>query len=307
MELQEENPSELNKLKIRLTKLTKQIQFILDNTGETETDQLESSRRLKQARNERAEIVAKIVEIESKRHQIQRMPTEDDIRLLLVNLEEILQGVANGNEPENSGTLREIIELLTASRIEIEQMGERRAGHGWLRARFHLRLIKTCLAKTGFGLNTEETDGREIAVDIRAETIAEKHITRAKELYDSGMLITAIAEELGIERHQVTQALAIWHARNGASPPLDGRSRRALVPQKLLEPPIFQTIADQVKELYDKEFLIEEIAEKVKRTRDTVRAALKFWFESQGLPMPDGRNRRKSLPKKNRHKCASEG
>ena len=69
--------------------------------------------------------------------------------------------------------------------------------------------------------------------DYRAPVVAERHIEQIKELYNAGMLITAIAVKLGIDRHQVTAAIRIWHERNGLPVPEDGRSRRATVPQRL--------------------------------------------------------------------------
>ena len=66
--------------------------------------------------------------------------------------------------------------------------------------------------------------------------------------------------------------------------------------------PVFQAIAEEVKRLYDDGRLIVEIAEQVKRTRDTVMAALEYWYKSHGQSMPDGRNRRKTLAIKNRSK-----
>jgi len=229
-------------------------------------------------------------------------PSEEEFCHTLTQLDEILIVAAGGAIPEDAGTFREIPELLTGERIEIEQMGENEPHCGWLRARFRLRLLETCSSRLGRSFQANEVTPREIVIDIRDETIAEKHVQAVTELYDGGMLVTAIANKLGIERHQVTDAIKISRERNGEPPPEDGRVRRALVPNKLLSTPVFQAIAEEVKQLLDQDLLVEEIAERVGRNRDTVRASLRFWYETHGQIMPDLRHRRKTLSIKNRPK-----
>lgn len=51
-------------------------------------------------------------------------------------------------------------------------------------------------------------------------------------------------------------------------------------------------------ELYNQGMLIGEIAERLDVHPATVTSSIKFWHESRGLPVPDGRTRRKSLKKK---------
>ena len=41
--------------------------------------------------------------------------------------------------------------------------------------------------------------------------------------------------------------------------------------------------------------LLQEIATQLKTHRDQVTKAIRYWYESRGLPVPDGRERRKSL------------
>jgi len=213
----------------------------------------------------------------------------------------MLIDAALGKEPADHGVLRTLLELFTGGEIVIEQMGERKACRGWLQARFQLHVIETCGARLDLNIGGHSSD-REIVVEIREPTVAERQINEVKELYDQGMLVTAIGEKLGIDRHQVTAGLRIWHERHGGTPPEDGRVRRAKVSDKLLKPPVFQQIADECKRLLDEGLLIEEIATRVGRIGDTVRSALRYWHEQRGLIMPDMRNRRKTLGIKNRPK-----
>ncbi len=286
----------------RYAKLTRAIEFTLDNPGETEADRIESKRRLNHQRAERSRMGAEIARMKEAQNRPNRAPVEDEFRKVLGELETVLLNAASGQPPENAGAFRQILELLTDGRMVVEQMGERRACHGWLRVRIPLRLLKVCAERLSLAPPRSEETEREIVVDIRDETIAEAHMDRIIELYHQRVLVTAIAEQLGIDRHQVAEAVRLWHERNGMPPPLDGRSRRASVPDKLLQPPMFQRIAEEVKKLYDEGLLIEDISERVGRDRGTVRSALRYWFTSHNEPMPDMRNRRKTLSVKNRPK-----
>jgi hypothetical protein len=48
-------------------------------------------------------------------------------------------------------------------------------------------------------------------------------------------------------------------------------------------------------ELYREDMLLQDIAAKLKCDRNTVTQAIRYWHTSRGLPVPDGRTRRKSL------------
>jgi len=121
-------------------------------------------------------------------------------------------------------------------------------------------------------------------------------------LFRRDIFYSDIADKLGVDRHLVKDAVEEWHRRNGLPPPADGRTRRGELPRHNREAPLFERIARTAKELYDEGKLMEEIAAELKCDRTTVRSALKFWHESRGLTMTDGRNRRKSLAVKNRPK-----
>jgi len=292
--------SRITSLRAHRDRLTRQIEFVLQNAGISEDDRQESTTRLQALRAERATIAADLSILEAAASRPVIVPGEEEVAGMLEELEQILVRAAVGNDPEDAGMVRTILELLTGGRIEIVQGPVKAKRRGWVIARFRLRLLCTSLTRLQSGVLMDEDLGTEMTVEIRNDTIAEQFADRVHELAEQGMLITAIGEKLGIERHQVTDALQIWHERRGLSAPVDGRIRRAEMPQKLLKPPVFQAIAEEVKLLYDQGFLIEDIATKVGRIKDTVRSALKFWFSSRGEEMPDGRNRRKTLERKQR-------
>ena len=223
-----------------------------------------------------------------------------EIRALISNLEAVLIAVARGNYPEDVGALRQILELMTGGRIELEQVGERRAYRGFLRGRFRLCLLMAVQERGGFGGAILHQDPVEVVIDFRDLLVAERHIEQAKEMWDAGTLITTIAEELGIDRHQVTDAIRIWHERNSLPAPPDGRARRATVPEPNRNPTDNGPVMEEIKRLYDQGLLIVEIAQRVDRERTTVRKLLDDWCRVHNEPRLDGRNRRKTLAIKNR-------
>ena len=80
----------------------------------------------------------------------------------------------------------------------------------------------------------------------------------------------------------------------------DGRSRRSKLDKKHIEPPRYQAVADEVMALYDEGKLLGEIAEQLQLDRNRVTSSVRYWHELRGLPVPDGRTRRKCLDRKSR-------
>jgi DNA invertase Pin-like site-specific DNA recombinase len=286
-------------LRKKSDKLTGQIDFVLSNPGLSDRDREESRDKVKSLRAERAAVDAEIARLTAASARAEWVPSEADFRAVVEELDAVLTTAAAGQEPTSPGELRRVLELLTGGTIVVEQMGERSACRGWLRARIRLHLVKTCAARLDL-LATESPPGEEIVVAIKEPRIAEAQVDAVMALYDQGMRITTIAETRGIDRHQVTDAVRIGHALAGREAPPDGRVRRAVLPEKGQTTPLFKRLADEAKALLDLGLLVEEIAERLGCNRDTIRAALRYWFEWHGLPMPDMRTRRKSLAIKNR-------
>jgi site-specific DNA recombinase len=115
-----------------------------------------------------------------------------------------------------------------------------------------------------------------------------------KALLDEGLLVKEIGQRLQVPRNLVAEALAHWHQSRGLPVP-DGRSRRASLARKHLEPPLFQKLSQPAKELYDQGLLNQEIASRLGCDPNTITKAINHWFKSRGLAVPDGRTRRKTL------------
>ena len=146
------------------------------------------------------------------------------------------------------------------------------------------------------------TDGSEILSDGCDEEVLLDFISdpewfefkdRILELHAKKMKHREIGKALGCPRGWVTLALK-HHAEESGIPYVDGRKLK----KRLGRITVAMKIADQAKALMDEGWLLQEIAKKFGCCRDIITAAVKHWYSSRGLPVPDGRTRRKSLERK---------
>jgi hypothetical protein len=270
-----------------IKRLTQQITFLMENAGQAEDDQKESAQVLRQLRAKRAKAMAQLAEMEAASRRPVRVPDEPQVQKLLADLGDVLSAAAESGGEEGAGDAREVIERLTGGRIELEQQGERLPQRGWLRGRFRLRLID--LAVSRFVGAAVSVDGVDVVVDYYEPLAAEQRADQVKALYDERKTMTEIAGILGLNRNSVRQAFVSWHESRGLPVP-DNRQRPREKKATLSE-----RLADSAKALWDEGLLMQEIAEKLDSHRDQVTQAIAFWFTSRGLPVPDGRTRRKEL------------
>ncbi len=150
------------------------------------------------------------------------------------------------------------------------------------------------------------TDGSEVLSDGCDEEVLLDFIDdpewfafkdRILELHAKKMKHKEIAKALGCPRNWVTLALKA-HAEESGIPYVDGRKLK----KRLEKVTAAMKIADQAKALMDEGLLLQEIAKQLKCGRDAITAAIKHWYSSRGLPVPDGRTRRKSLERKSSKK-----
>ena len=120
-----------------------------------------------------------------------------------------------------------MIDLLTGGRIELFQCGEPRSHGGWLQGRFRVHLLAGLVRELAGAAGSEGQDEPVIAIDYREPTPSEACADRVKELYDQGMLIKAIAAELGITRNLASKALdSLVRAARGCPGPTAGPAAR---------------------------------------------------------------------------------
>jgi hypothetical protein len=293
--LQKPDPTRLTELKKCEERLTQQIKFILGNAGETQAEQDESAVELRRLRAERTRLEAERSALEGRDRQPHELPDEAQILSLLAEMGDILGAAATGADSEGFGAAREVIELLIDGRIELTQQGERKPQRGWLRGRFRVNVLNGLVGKLLGETRVAGESAAVVEIDFRDPPEVEQWVDRVKGLYDRGLLVKAIAAELGINRNLVRDALAVWFARRGERSP-DGRSRRAQLERKHLEPPLYQRVAERVKELETQGRLLQDIASELGLALNTVTRALAFWRDNNGEEREDGRSRRKRLP-----------
>ena len=295
---QRPDPQRLASLRSQEAKLTSAIQFVQRNPGDTEADHADSQKSLREFRQERAKISAEIAALTAAHDRKIEIPTAEDIRDRCSELHSVLQKAAAGEEPCDATALREIVELLTGGRIELFQRGERKAKRGWLQGRFRVHLLNAILPTVPGASVDNAGEGTEVVIDYIEPESSTEESDRAFELYSQGVLNIEIARQLGCSKSKVTKLLKQAFERRG-EPIVDGRSRRSTLEQKHSEPPMFQEIAEKAKALYDRGLLLFDIAGQLGCDRNTITSAIAYWHTSRGLPVPDGRTRRKALPGNN--------
>ena len=131
-------------------------------------------------------------------------------------------------------------------------------------------------------------------LDFMAPDSQEELMQRIRELDKQECLGVEIAQMLGISKAWVTMLLQRSRAREGLEP-RDGRQHRHELNRTILLPSPAERLSQQVKEHWDNDLPIQEIAQILEVDKSRVTAAVKFWFESRGLPVPDGRARRREI------------
>lgn len=300
--LQQPNLSELPKLDEQVAQCERSMQFVIKNLGD---DEAFSKKQLDELQRERDAAKAAIANIERLRKQAISVPTEADVQQQIDELGGILVA-ANTADEESARLLRRVLQLLTGGRIELFQMGERRPKRGYLQGRFRCDLIKHLVCQaTGLSHFEPADAGVDVVVDYRAESNTAALALRAVELDRSGLLRKEIGRELGVSKSRVTALLKQGYALAG-EPFQDGRKSRSSLVKKQGAAPRYVEIADEVHELASTGMLLVDIAQQLGVDRDVVTKAQQHWHRVRGLPIPDGRTRRKSLPRKTRNRSRNE-
>jgi len=289
-------PTELAAAERALTDAARKISRLVDKV-ENGLDDPDIKRRLDDRRTERRELVKRVEQLKRAANDCGQAPTEEWVREQLQNLGETLQS----DTPAAAYALRD---LLDGEIVVTEIRGEGRKRFS-LQGRFHVRSNGVANAVSGVEIDDRETATQEegiteeIVIHFVDPNPLDAAAAEAKELYDQGLMNAEIAQRLGCSRGQVTKRLKHWFESRGLSMP-DGRSRRAQLSRKHMEMPLYQQISEPAMKLSEEKLLIAEIAERLDVDRNTVTSAIKYWHESRGLEVPDGRTRRKTLDRKSR-------
>jgi DNA invertase Pin-like site-specific DNA recombinase/predicted transcriptional regulator len=267
-------------LRRRRRSLDENIQFLMRNSGDTDSDRREATNVLRELRHERDEVRLRIGRGEDAAGRPAALPTDDQARQMLAELGRILEAAAHGEGDQE--VAREAIELLTGGRIDLVQCGRPTPRAGWLRGRFRVDLTPYLAA--GAGIATLGT-GIDVEVDFRTLNKSEQWADAAWELWNQGLRNREIAERLGITSKAVSNALISWHRCRGLSPP-DGRARSATL-RKILVTPMYVRLADEAMLLRDQGLSQKAIAKRLSCSFPTISKAWVYWHTSRGL-LPTG-------------------
>ncbi len=247
--------------------------------------------RLDQRRNEQAAIEAELRELERTNRSLEQEPTRGWIVGQLTNLHELLSQAT----PAAAIALRRLV----SGRIVVEQIDVPGKKRGYLRGRFKLD-ISPCVMPDATAAETvsEATIvDREIEIDFVDGDRWQATAEQVWALYQTGKLHAEIAEELKLNRNRVRKLLQSAAKQHGETV-ADGRARQGRLAREQGPPRHHEVIADQVMELVNQGQLLTVIAEQLGTHHNMITAAIRFWHESRGVPVPDGRTRRKSLVQK---------
>jgi hypothetical protein len=248
--------------------------------------------RLAERRAERKQLEDRLEALRRHADQMPQEPTEAWVTEQLLNLRQLL----SSGVPAAAFALRDLV----GGQITVEEVQRPGRKRHFLRGQFTAQ-VRSLLAAVGMqGAVPEPTlnePGETITLDFLAPDPRDALAERVKALWDQDVEHKDIAVQMNLHRSQVTGLLKHWSELHGEKL-LDGRTRRGERARKNLGPPRAREIADKVMELFDQGLLYEEICKQLGCTRDTLIAAIKYWHESRGLPVPDGRERRKFLERK---------
>jgi len=298
-ERQQTLPNAIADTELALAEVDRKIGRLVDALeGSAEPDP-DIQQRLRERRAERRDYEERLVAMRVKASALPQGPTDCWVEAKLQSLRDAL----GGSTPAAGHALRELVGQIVVE--EVRRPGRERR---FLRGTLHVGLAQACLAcdVTVAGDTTNATaHNHQIVIDFIHDDPSADKALRAFELYHKGWMCAEIAQELGVARSFVTKLLQREFAARGLSLP-DGRSRRSTLAKKHLIEPQYRAISDVAMRMFDEGLLIGETAQRLGCNRATVTSAIRYWHESRGLPVPDGRSRRKSLTVKSSPKGSTK-
>jgi len=277
-------PDETKEVEQALVGIEQKISRLLDTIEAGETGQ-DVRDRLAGRQRERSELERRRQSLQSLEKQEPTTPTAEWVTDRIRQLQEVV----TSEIPAAGVALRNLVGQIVVVEIEAEQRKRK-----YLRGTF---TICTAAVLNPVGTKDPPADTPRVGELVTLDFIDPLPwcgvADKVKELYDTGVRFEDMADQLGCPRSWPAKALAHWHTERGLPPP-DGRKTR----DRLADDPKFAELANRAKELWDQGVLMQEIATELRCCRDTVTAAIKYWYVLRNIPVPDGRARRKELPRK---------
>ena len=284
-------PNELESLTKNLKEVTSKINRLLDlfenlkeGDPEGQKDLQDKIRTRIQEKNNLERQLAKLTGSPKQSTPVPTLPLIQD-KLNFI-------ATAIGNETLSKIPWNKILGIITL--MEVDTIGHKRKHFAGFLKLETSRLLS--LVTDGTEVLSDGCD-EEVLLDFIGDPDWFAFKDRILELHAKKMKHREIGKALGCPRNWVTLALKA-HAEESGVPYVDGRKLK----KRLGNITLAMKIADEAKVLIDEGWLLQEIAKKFGCCRDIITAAVKYWYSSRGLPVPDGRTRRKSLERKSSKK-----
>ena len=289
----------LDKLSSQIAKLTAAINQLLNNLGETKQDQAESNARLSTLRTQRKQAEAEHASVEKSVMDPLRLPSSDEIRVIVADLRAVLAQAAQSDDYAVSLALRVALQNLIDGPIMLKQEGRAAHHRGWLQATITLRL--------------DRIDPNRVIVGLKPVVLTVDLLSPNSPFYAGDEIIRLAAEKMPLKKIAKTVNVAYPIVCRFIAEHFDKADKgayalaRPFLPRSVLNGQSkYAFLKNEFKKLVDEGWLYQEIADKYGIDIHMIRVGLKAWYEERGLPIPDGRNRRKTLERKNRPKPPQE-
>ena len=157
---------------------------------------------------------------------------------------------------------------------------------GWLQGRFTVSIVDVLVEKIAGTRPARQGEGVEVVIDFKRPRKTDADADGAIRLWLEGLMNKEIATQLQLGQTYVSRLLRIGAERMGTTLEALARQRKVRPPDPSRVPG-YQSIADEVKRLWwDELFPAAVVARKLRCSTTTVKAAVRFWFESRGLSVP---------------------
>jgi len=283
-ERRKQNPDERVVVEQLIQAVEQKLSRLLDTVEKGQEEPEDLAERLKQRRREKRELEVRLARLDREEVCSDEPPTRDWIEGKLRALGEKLK--AGGADAALA--LRKFVGgAVTVREAAVEG---RKRKH--LVGTFTLTSVALINA-VGAGeskAEAESTKAEEFTVHFRPAPPWVAVADSVKTAFDAGTDCRGIAKAVGCPYSWVAKSLAWWHRRRGLPVP-DGRALKS----RLEKPSLAEALADEAKKLWDDDMPMQEIAAHLECNRDTATAAIRHWFTTRGLSVPDGRHRRKEV------------
>jgi DNA invertase Pin-like site-specific DNA recombinase len=277
-----ELPTQRRAIESALADVNERIAMLIANSEKQLIPELEA--RMAELRAQREGLQVDLKKVVAEDGQPGGPPTKEWIEEQLGDLRSRLTG--------QGAAAAHALRALVGGKIivtEVRRPGKKRH---YLRCRMELRLHAVADAA---GARIDEPDPdhnptETIEFDLREPERCELLADEAKQLWDTPLTEKEVALKLDCSRTLVTHALDHWYAVRGLQRP-DGRSlrkrlKRDLKADKLREP---------IMQLWHKDEAVTDIAKQLQCCMEVVREVVVEWHQQEGLPVPDGRTRRREI------------